>query len=100
MAAKNHPRYIHSQTPLMYECEGPSRASIGGMRLRLQKLQEEDAHAQKIRAEKLGQEKLGQEGWEDSDEILHHQDNLGIEKTRELVAAKYYWEILRRDPES
>lgn len=79
----------------MYECEGPYRASIGDMRLRLQKLQEEDAHAQKIRAEKLGQE-----GWEDSDGILHHQDNLGIEKTRELVAAKYYWEILRRDAES
>ena len=81
---------------MMYECEGPYRASIGGMRLRLQKMQEEDAHAQKIRAEKLGQE-----GWEDSDGILHHhQDNLGIEKTRELVAAKYYWEILRRDAES
>ena len=36
------------------------------MRLKLQELQEEDAHAQKIKAEK-------REGWEDSEEVLHHQ---------------------------
>ena len=71
---------------------------------------------QKIRAEKLGG------NWEDSDRILHHQglpyiceiiktelisrhhnDPLagyfGIEKTRELVAKKYYWETLRYNVE-
>ena len=76
------------------------------MRLRLQELQEEDAQAQKIRAEK-------REGWEDSEGVLHHQGlpyvpelirtelisrhhddplagHFGIEKTRELVARKYY----------
>ena len=76
-------------------------------------MQGEDAKAQKIRAEK-------RKGWEDSEGVLHHQglpyvlefirtelismhhndllaDHFGIEKTRELVARKYYWEILRRD---
>ena len=33
--------------------EGPYKVSIGGMRLRLQELQEEDTQAQMIRAEKL-----------------------------------------------
>ena len=70
----------------------------------------------KIRAEKLGR------NWEDSDRILHHQGLLyiseiirtelisrhhndplaghfGIEKTQELVARRYYWEILRHDVE-
>ena len=77
------------------------------MRLRLVELQAEDSQARKIRAEKLGG------NWEDSNGILHHQglpyipeiirtelisrhhnDPLvgyfGIEKTRELVARKYY----------
>ena len=96
--------------------EGPYKASIGGMRLRLVELQAEDGQAQKIRAEKLGG------NWEDSDRILHHQglpyvpeiirtelisrhhdDPLagyfGIKKTQELVARKYYWETLRHDIE-
>ena len=78
------------------------------------KLQVEDSQAQKIKAEKLGW------NWEDSDRILHHEglpyvpkiigtelisrhhdDSLtghfGIEKTRELVARKYYWETLHHD---
>ena len=94
--------------------ESPYQASIGGMRLRLVELQAEDGQARKIRAEKLGG------NWEDSDGILHHQglpyvpeiirtelisrhhdDPLagyfGIEKTRELVARKYYWETLCHD---
>ena len=48
--------------------EGPYKVSIGGMRLRLQELQEEDTQAQMIRAEKLGKD-----GWEDTDGILHYQ---------------------------
>ena len=86
------------------------------MRLRLVELQAEDGQAQKIRAEKLGK------NWKDSNRILHHQGLLyipeiirtelisrhyddplagyfGIEKTRELVARKYYWETLRHDVE-
>ena len=61
------------------------------MRLRLQELQEKSVHAQKIRAEMLGKD-----GWEDSEEVLHHQGHFGIEKTRELVAKKCYWETLER----
>ena len=91
--------------------EGPYKASIGGMRLRLVELQTEDGQARKIRAEKLGR------NWEDSDGILHHQGlpyifkiirtelisrhhndllagYFGIEKTQELIARKYYWETL------
>ena len=94
--------------------EGPYKASIGGMRLRLVELQVEDGQARKIRAEKLGG------NWEDSDRILYHQglpyvpeiiktelisryyhdplaDNFSIEKTRKLVAKKYYWETLRHN---
>ena len=47
--------------------EGPYKASIGSMRLRLQELQETDSEAQKIRAEGL------KEGWEEADGVLHHQ---------------------------
>ncbi len=63
------------------------------------------------------------EGWEDIEQVLHcqglpyvpkvirlelisrhHNDPLtghfGIEKTRELIARKYYWPMLRRDVEA
>ena len=83
------------------------KASIGGIRLRLVELQAEDGQTRKIRAEKLGG------NCEDSDRILYHQGlpyvseiiktelisryhdvplvgHFGIEKTRELVARKYY----------
>ena len=86
------------------------------MRLRLVELQAEDSQRRKIRAEKLGG------NWEDSDRILHHQGlfyiseiirteliskqhddplagHFGIEKTRELVARKYYWETLYHNVE-
>ena len=86
------------------------------MRLRLVELQAEDSQVRKIKAEKLGG------NWKDSNRILHHQglpyipeiirtelisrhhDNplagyFGIEKTRELVARKYYWETLCHDVE-
>ena len=98
--------------------EGPYKVSIGGMRLRLQDLQEEDTQAQLVRAEKLGKD-----GWEDTEGILHYQSlpyvpeilrtelisrhhddplagHFGIEKTRELIARKYFWETFRRDFES
>lgn len=45
-------------------------ASVGGMRLRLGELQEEDEKAKDIRANK--KEGL-KEGWEDPDGVLHHQ---------------------------
>ena len=96
--------------------EGPYKASIGGIRLRLQELQEEDAEAKKIRTEK-------RKSWEEIDGVLHHQGlpyvpelirtelisrhhddplagHFGIKKTRELVARKYYWKTLRHDVET
>ena len=96
--------------------KSPYKASISSIKLRLQELQDEDAQAKKIRAEK-------REGWEDSERVLHHQglpyvpkliktklisrhhddppaSYFGIEKTRELVARKYYWEILQCNVEN
>ena len=84
------------------------------MKLRLVELQAEDGQARKIRAEKRGG------NWEDYDRILYHQDlpyvseiiktelisshhdnllagHFSIEKTQELIARKYYWEILSHD---
>ena len=83
------------------------------MRLRLHKRQAEDKQARKTKAEHS-------EGGEDLDGVLYHQGlpyvpeiirtelisrhhndplagHFGIEKTRELVARKYYWPTLRRD---
>ena len=79
------------------------------MKLRLQELQDEDEQARKLGAD----QQLGQQDWDDINGILHHQglpyvleiirtelisrhhDDLlaghfGIEKTRELIARKYY----------
>ena len=83
--------------------------------MRLQELQAKDEYARKTRAEHL-------EGWDDINSMLHyqglpyvpeiiqtelisrHHDNplaghFGIEKTRELIARKYYWQTLRRNIE-
>ena len=83
------------------------------MRLKLQKLQAEDEQARKTRAEYS-------EGWDNINGVLHHQSlfyvpeiiraelisrhhndplvgHFGIEKTRELIARKYYWPILHCD---
>ena len=82
------------------------KASIGGMRLRLSKLQESDPEARKFKAE-------GLDGYEEVKVILHHQGlpfvpeaiqiklisqhhddplagHFGINKTRELIGRKYY----------
>ena len=95
--------------------EGPY--VVGGMRLRLHELQAEDKHARKLRAEQLVKD-----DWQDIDGVLHyqglpyvpkiirtelisrHHDDLlaghfGIEKTRELIARKYYWPTLCHDVE-
>ncbi len=97
--------------------EGPYTATIGGMRMRLPELQDNDKKAKKLRLEGLP------EGWEDIEQVLHyqghpyilkviclelmsrHHDDLltghfGIEKTRELIARKYYWPMLRQDFEA
>ena len=81
-------------------------ASIGSMRLRLQKLQETDCKIQELRQQKA-------DGYEEIDKILHHQGlsfipkaiqtelisrhhknllagHFGIQKTRKLLAQKYY----------
>ena len=78
------------------------------MRLRLQELQGEDKQAQKLRTEQSVKD-----GWQNINGVLHHQSlpyvpeiirtefisryhddplvgHFGIEKTRELVAWKYY----------
>ena len=97
-------------------------ASIGGMRLRLHKLQVKDEQARKLRANQQPNQQLGQQGWDKIDGVLHHQglpyvpeiirtelisrhhnnplaDHFGIEKTRELIARKYYWPTLHHDVE-
>ena len=79
--------------------------------MRLQELQDGDKHARKLRAGQLAKD------WQDIDGVLHHQGlsyvpeiiraelisrhhddplagHFGIEKTRELVARKYYWPTL------
>ncbi len=96
--------------------EGPYTASIGGIRMRLPELQDDDKEAMKLRSEGLS------EGWEDIEQVFHYQGlpyvpkvirseliskhhddplagHFGIEKTRELIARKYYWPTLRRDVE-
>ncbi len=93
------------------------QASIGGLRLRLPELQAEDQEARRIRKQGL------KEGWEEIEEVLYHKglpyvskivktklisryhdDPLaslfGIDKTRELIARKYYWPTLRHDVEA
>ena len=95
------------------DAKSPYKASIGGMRLRLQELQEEDAKAPKIRMEK-------DESWEKIDVVLHHQSlpyipklirtelisrhhndliasHFGIETTQELVTKKYSGETLQHN---
>ncbi len=85
--------------------------------MKLPELRDEDKEAKKLRSEGL------LEGWEDIKQTLyyqslpyvpkvirseliskHHNDPLtahfGIEKTRELIARKYYWPILRQDVEA
>ena len=89
---------------------------VGGMRLRLHKLQAKDEQAQKTRTEHP-------KGWDNINSVLHyqglpyvpkiirtelisrHHDNLlashfGMEKTCELIAQKYYWPMLRHDVEN
>ena len=93
-------------------------ANIGGMRLRLSELQENDEETKLLR-DSVGLPK----GWKDVKGVLqyqglsyvpviicsevinrHYNDPLvgrfGIDKTRELVGRKYYWPSLKRDVES
>ena len=83
------------------------------MRLRLHKLQAEDKQARKLKADQQPNQQLGQQDWDDIDGILHYQGlfyvpevirtelisrhhndplagHFGIEKTRKLIAQKYY----------
>ncbi len=85
--------------------------------MRLPELQNDDKEAMKLRSEGLS------EGWEDIEQVLYYQDlpyvpkvirlelisrhhddplagHFDIEKTRELIARKYYWPTLRRDVEA
>ncbi len=82
------------------------------MRMRLPELQDDNKEAMMLRSEGLP------EGWENIEQMLlyqglpyvpkvtrselisnHHNDllagHLGIEKTRKLIARKYYWPTLR-----
>ena len=90
-------------------------ANVGGMKLRLSELQENDEEAKLLRGS-AGFPK----GWKEFEGVFqywgllyvpenirfkviicHHNDLLaghfGINKTRELVDRKYYWPSLRRD---
>ena len=95
-----------------------SYANVEGMRLRLSELQDNDKEA------KLFRSSAGlPEGWENVEEMLQYQElpyipaiirseviscyrndpligHFGINKTKELVAPKYYWPSLRKDVES
>lgn len=87
--------------------ESPYTISIEGMRIRLPKLQDDDKKAKKLKSKEL------LESWEDIEEVLYYQGFLyipkviyselisryhinlfigyfGMEKTRELIARKYY----------
>ncbi len=80
--------------------------------MRLPELQDDDKEAMKLRSQGLV------EGWENIEQVLHYQglpyvskvirselinrhqddplaDYIGIEKTRELIARKYYWPTLQ-----
>ncbi len=82
--------------------------------MRLPELQDDIKKAMKLESERLP------EGWEDIEQVLHYQGlpyvvkvirleliskyhddplvgHFGIEKTRKLIARKYYWPTLRRD---
>ncbi len=98
--------------------KGPyQQASIRGLRLQLPELQAKDQKARRIREPGL------KEGWEEIEEVLHHQGlpyvpesvrtklisrhhddplagHFRIDQTRELIARKYYWPTLRHDVEA
>ena len=86
-------------------------ASIGGMRMRLPKLQDDNKEIKILRSKRLS------ESWKDIEQVLYfqkfsyvskvirselisrHYNNLfasyfGIEKTQELIARQYYWLML------
>ncbi len=98
--------------------KGPYIASIGGMRIRLFELQDDDKEAKKLRSEQVLPE-----SWKDINQMLHyqgllyilkvirlelisrHHDNplaghFGIEKTCKLIARKYYWPTLPQNIEA
>ncbi len=85
--------------------------------MRLSELQDDDKKAMKLRTEGLS------EGWEDIEQVLHYQSlpcvpkvirselisrhhndplagHFGIEKSRKLIARKYYWPTLQQDVEA
>ena len=93
--------------------ERPYKASIGSIRLRLQKLPKANRKAQELRQQKAN-------GYKEINDIFHyqsltflpkaiqtelissHHDNplanyFGIEKFCKLLAQKYYWPILRHN---
>ncbi len=95
----------------------PYTASIGGMRMRLPELQDDDKETMKLRSKGLP------EGWKDIEQVFHYQGLLyvpkiirselisrhhddplaghfGIKKIRGLIARKYYWPTLQRDVEA
>ena len=98
--------------------DSPYIANIGGMRLRLFKLQEN------VKEAKLFRGSVGlSEDWEDVEEVLqyrglpyipeiicsevisyHHDDLLighfDIDKIKELIGRKYYWPSLKKDVKS
>lgn len=105
-------QYFWNALRVELACKGPYVASIRAMRLKLPELQKSNLEAKKLRSKDLP------EGWEDIESVLQHQgllyapeiihleviscdyDNplagyFGIEKTRKIVARKYFWSTLR-----
>ncbi len=94
--------------------KGPYTTSIGSIKMRLPELQDDDKEAMNLRSERLP------EDWKDIEQVLHYQGlpyvpkvicrelisrhpndplagHFGIEKTRKLIARKYYWPTLQQD---
>ncbi len=65
--------------------EGPYTASIGGMRMRLPELQDDDTEAMKLRSQGLSA------GWEDIEQVLHYQGLPYVPKLirSELISRHY-----------
>ncbi len=65
--------------------KGPYTTSIGGMRMSLPELQDDDKEAMKLRSEGLP------EGWEDIEQVLHYQGLPYVPKVirSELISRHY-----------
>ena len=75
--------------------KSPYTASIGGMRLKLHKLQAEDKQAQKLRADQQPNQQINQQSWQDIDGVLHHQGFAYVPETIQMeLIRKHHDDLL------